>query len=275
MITFPNAKINLGLQIISRRPDRYHNLATVFYPVGWSDALEIVPASVPAGECRLHVSGIVIEGDAHNNLVVKAYRLLAEDFSLPAVDIYLHKNIPFGAGLGGGSADASFMLRMLRDLFSLPLSDDDLARYAVRLGADCPFFIYNRPMLAEGIGDVLSPIEVSLTGYSLVLVKPSVSVSTAEAYSLVTPSIPVIPLCKILQCPISLWRDVLTNDFERSVFSHYPQLARLKWRLYDAGAVYASMSGSGSTLYALFTDLPADLSSRFPDCQLWSGPCLY
>ena len=273
MLLFPNAKINLGLNILSRRPDKYHDISTVFYPVGWSDALEVISAEDDRKECRLHLSGLPVDGDVQDNLVVKAYRMLAQDYPLPSVEVYLHKAIPFGAGLGGGSADASCMLRLLRDMFSLPLSDDDLAVYAARLGADCPFFIYNRPMLAEGIGERLSPIDISLRGYFLVLVKPEISVSTADAYSLVTPAVPSLSLPDVLSRPVVEWKELLVNDFEKSVFKHYPVLSHLKQRLYDKGAVYVSMSGSGSTMYGLFEILPKEL--YFPDSRIWTGTCAY
>lgn len=273
MLLFPNAKINLGLNILSRRPDKYHDISTVFYPVGWSDALEVISAEDDRKECRLHLSGLPVDGDVQDNLVVKAYRMLAQDYTLPSVEVYLHKAIPFSAGLGGGSADASCMLRLLRDMFSLPLSDDDLAVYAARLGADCPFFIYNRPMLAEGIGERLSPIDISLRGYFLVLVKPEISVSTADAYSLVTPAVPSLSLPDVLSRPVVEWKELLVNDFEKSVFKHYPVLSRLKQQLYDKGAVYVSMSGSGSTMYGLFEILPKEL--YFPDSRIWTGTCAY
>lgn len=275
MIRFPNAKINLGLNILSRRPDGYHDIATIFYPAGWCDALEVVPATGGEEGCRLHLSGLAIEGDAGENLVVRAYRLLSQHYAMPPVEAYLHKVIPYGAGLGGGSADASTMLLLLRSLFSLPADDDELAAVAARLGADCPFFIYNRPMLAEGIGDRLSPIDLTLQEYTLLLVKPPVAVSTAEAYSQVVPAQPEVPLCDVVRRPVTEWRDTVVNDFEKSVFALYPELARLKARLYASGAIYASMSGSGSTLYGLFRSLPEGIEEEFPGCSLWSGPCQY
>ena len=273
MLTFPNAKINLGLNITEKRPDGYHNLETIFYPVPIEDALEINILNEGNGKFRLHQAGLEIEGEAESNLVVKAYKLLDDRFNLPPVDIHLFKHIPSGAGLGGGSADASCMLRLLRDMFSLPLSDDDLAVYAARLGADCPFFIYNRPMLAEGIGERLSPIDISLRGYFLVLVKPEISVSTADAYSLVTPAVPSLSLPDVLSRPVVEWKELLVNDFEKSVFKHYPVLSHLKQQLYDKGAVYVSMSGSGSTMYGLFEILPKEL--YFPDSRIWTGTCAY
>lgn len=273
MITFPNAKINLGLNIVSKRTDNYHNLETIFYPIPLQDALEVVDLSESVKSC-LHISGLQIDGDPDKNLVIKAYNLLKENFDLPVIDIYLHKIIPFGAGLGGGSSDAAFMLRLLRDKYKLPLTDEQLFPLAVQLGADCPFFLLNKPVLATGIGNEFSPIEISLADYYLLLVKPEVSVSTAEAYSMINPIYPEIPLSEIVKMPIEKWRKYMTNDFEQSVFPRYPEIAELKERIYDLGAVYASMSGSGSSLYGLFHELP-DPKDFFPRCFIWKGKCLY
>ncbi|MCD8287860.1 MAG: 4-(cytidine 5'-diphospho)-2-C-methyl-D-erythritol kinase [Porphyromonadaceae bacterium] len=275
MILFPNAKINLGLNILARRADGYHDIATVFYPIGWRDALEVVPSRESETGCRLHLSGMPVDAPVEDNLVVRAYCLLSEMHPLPGVEVYLHKVIPYGAGLGGGSSDATFMMLLLRDLFSIPVRNDELAASVVHLGADCPFFLYNRPMLAEGIGDRLSPVEVSLRGYSLVLVKSQVSVSTAEAYSSVTLSRPEKPLSEILSFPVEKWREMLGNDFERSVFAQYPLLSHIKQQLYDLGAIYASLSGSGSALYGLFRLVPEEVERFFPHCQVWTGECAY
>ncbi len=270
MIRFPNAKINLGLRIVSRRPDGYHNLETVFYPIQLQDALEIVPAT--GNETTLSLSGIVIDGDARDNLVMKAWQRLSDRFSLPPVSISLYKVIPFGAGLGGGSSDASFLLAMARDQFELPLSDDELDEIAASLGADCPFFLHNKPLLAKGIGNEFEPVKVSLKSYYLVLVKPPVAVPTSVAYSLVTPSIPEEPLSETIARPVSEWRDRLVNDFEKSVFARFPQVGEIKEKLYAQGAVYASMSGSGSSVFGLF-EREIDLSGSFTDCFVWSGFC--
>ncbi len=270
MIRFPNAKINLGLHIVSRRPDGYHNLETVFYPIGLQDALEIVPSS--GGETTLSLSGIVIDGDARDNLVMRAWQRLSERFELPAVDILLHKVIPFGAGLGGGSSDAAFLLAMARDQYQLPLSDDELDGIAASLGADCPFFLHNQPLLAKGIGTEFESVSLSLKGYYLVLVKPAVAVPTAVAYSLVTPALPDEPVEVTIARPVGEWRDRLVNDFEKSVFARFPEVGAIKEALYTHGAVYASMSGSGSSVFGLF-EQPIDLKSAFPDCFVWSGAC--
>ena len=244
MVVYPNAKINLGLHIVSKRPDGYHNLETIFFPLDIKDKIEIE-------EVSFNLEGLKIDGDVESNLVVKAYRLLQKDFSLPNVKISMQKNIPFGAGLGGGSADASFTLRALNEMFSLGLSDEVLASYASKLGADCPFFIYNRPMLATGIGTELSPIELSLEGYKIEWVKPNVHVSTADAYRHVKPKEPKFSLSELPNIPIEEWKDCLVNDFEESVFAQYPELAEIKQDFYNRGAVYAAMSGSGSTIFAI------------------------
>ncbi|MBP1639310.1 MAG: 4-diphosphocytidyl-2C-methyl-D-erythritol kinase [Bacteroidetes bacterium] len=265
MITFPNAKINLGLNIVEKRSDGYHNLETIFYPVGWKDALEVVPAD----SVSLTISGIPIAGEAEKNLVMKAYRLLKKDYDLDNLNIYLRKNIPFGAGLGGGSADGAFMLSLLNRYFNLRLTEAELAVYAVRLGADCPFFIYNKPMFATGIGDILEPIEVNLGDYHIVIIKPDVAVPTVEAYSRVVPRQPAISLKTLIALPVEEWKGGVVNDFEVSVFTCHPELAELKELLYKNGAVYASMSGSGSALYGIF---PPDLYPQFdiPNCVVWN-----
>ncbi|MBR5843283.1 MAG: 4-(cytidine 5'-diphospho)-2-C-methyl-D-erythritol kinase [Bacteroidaceae bacterium] len=270
MITFPNAKINIGLYVTSRRPDGYHNLETLFYPIELRDILEIVPAQ--GSESSLTVTGIAVDGDPEQNLVMRAYRLLQKEYNVPAVDIYLHKVIPFGAGLGGGSADAAYALVMLRDMFNLPLSDDELAQRASRLGADCPFFIYNRPLIATGIGDCFTSTNFSLKGLHIVLVKPSIAVSTAEAYAHVTPQNPQTPLADGLSQPTEQWRECVSNDFEKSVFPAHPRIAAIKQRLYDMGAVYASMSGSGSSVFGIF-DKPCNDTDSFADCFVWQGEC--
>ncbi len=250
MIKFPNAKINLGLDIVNRRPDGYHDIETVFYPIALQDIVEIVPAR--GSETTLTTYGRVIDCPMEKNLVVKAYRLMEKEFDLPPVDIYLHKNIPDGAGLGGGSSDAANVLLALNEMFELNLTKEELAKRAARLGADCAFFIYNSPMMATGIGDVLSPIDVPLHGKTLLLVKPDVSVPTAEAYSRVTPRKSDTPLAEVIKMPIDKWKNALKNDFEPSVFSTHPELSEIKDKIKQSGAVYASMSGSGSSIFGIF-----------------------
>lgn len=266
MITFPHAKINIGLQVTERRPDGYHNLDTVFYPIPLHDALEIIVAEGADYDCRIHLSGVNIEGDPDNNLVVRAYRLLAQDYPLPPVDIYLHKHIPTGAGLGGGSADASFMLRLLNETFSLGVSTEQLEAYAAQLGADCPFFITGTPVYATGIGNEFHPITLDLSGMYIVVVKPDVFVSTKEAYSMVHPEKPTITLDKKIVRPISEWRDTISNDFEKGIFALHPELETIKSKLYELGATYAAMSGSGAALFGLFTSEVEDVEQHFEGC---------
>lgn len=254
MITFPNAKINLGLRITERRPDGYHNLETIFYPIHLEDALEVVPLKDNKQEYDLKITGTPIDGTPEDNLVVRAYRLLKQDFDLPPIHIYMYKHIPLGAGLGGGSSDAAFMIKLLNEKFALGMTTGQMEAYASRLGADCAFFIQDRPVLATGIGNEFTPIDLSLKGMYIVLVKPSVSVSTREAYAGVTPQRLDVPLTTLIRRPIEEWRDCIANDFEPSVFRAYPEIAAIKDKLYDMGAVYASMSGSGSTVYGIFRE---------------------
>ncbi|GFZ41645.1 4-(cytidine 5'-diphospho)-2-C-methyl-D-erythritol kinase [Bacteroides nordii] len=253
MITFPNAKINLGLNITAKRPDGYHNLETVFYPVPIEDALEIhVQHNSTDKKFALHQAGMEITGNAEDNLVVKAYLLLDKEFNLPPVDIHLYKHIPSGAGLGGGSSDAAFMLKLLNERFELKLTNEKLEEYAATLGADCAFFIKNTPTYAEGIGNIFSPLSLSLKGYQILLVKPDIFVSTREAFSLVRPHKPEYSLKEIITHPISEWKEQMVNDFETSVFPQYPVIGEIKEELYKNGAIYAAMSGSGSSVFGLF-----------------------
>jgi len=248
MITFPNAKINLGLNIVERRADGYHNIETVFYPVPLTDVLEIVPADALSLTCY----GNKVDCPPEKNLVMKAYRLMQQHYAVPPVAMHLYKHIPDGAGLGGGSSDAAHALLMLNRIFDLGIADDQLAAMAATLGADCAFFVYNRPLMATGIGDVFTPVDVDLKGKSLLLVKPPVGVDTRTAYSRVTPQAPAVPLPDVISRPMPAWDGLLVNDFEPSVFAALPQLWLIKARLLDAGAQYAAMSGSGSTVYGIF-----------------------
>ena len=263
MITFPNAKINLGLNIVERRPDGYHNIETVFYPIGLNDVLEIVPAR--GKESTLTTYGNPVDCPVEKNLVMRALRLLQQHYNVPEVDIYLYKHIPDGAGLGGGSSDASSTMLMLNEMFDLSVDKHELARHAATLGADCPFFIYNCPMMATGIGDILTPVDLSLKGLCLYLVKPAVSVPTKVAYSRVIPAPGTSVLEKDLAEPVSRWSGVVKNDFEPSVFAAYPQLAAIKSAIEKAGALYASMSGSGSSVFGIFDDvnMAEKLKGRF------------
>ncbi|MBQ5818863.1 MAG: 4-(cytidine 5'-diphospho)-2-C-methyl-D-erythritol kinase [Bacteroides sp.] len=252
MITFPNAKINLGLNIVEKRPDGYHNLETIFYPIPLQDALEITPWEGGERKYKLAQSGIQIAGDDEHNLVVKAYKLLDSLHNLPPIEINLLKHIPSGAGLGGGSADAAFMLCMLNQHFQLNIPNDQLEVYAAQLGADCAFFVENKPTFAEGIGNIFSPIELSLKGYKLLLVKPDIFVSTRDAFAQIKPKRPTISLKEVAKMPVEAWKTYMVNDFEESVFPQFPAIADIKAKLYDMGAIYASMSGSGSSVFAFF-----------------------
>lgn len=269
MICFPNAKINLGLDIVSKRADGYHNLETVFYPIGLKDALEIIP-SAQAEKYRLFQTGIEIQGNAEDNLVVKALKLISEEKEIPNIDIHLLKKIPSGAGLGGGSSDAAFMLRLLNDTFSLGYSDMELEKKAAKLGADCAFFIRNKPAFATGIGDKLEPVELDLSRYSFALVKPDIFVPTKDAFAMVSPQKPQISLEEIIQLPLAEWKGRMKNDFEPSVFKKFPEIAKIKQKLYNLGAVYASMSGSGSSVYAFFEE-KININEQFPNCFIWTN----
>lgn len=266
MLVFPNCKINLGLRITEKRSDGFHNLQSCFYPVGWSDILEAIPSE----SFTFSSSGLAIPGELTTNLCVRAYNLLKTDFDLPPVQLHLHKLVPIGAGLGGGSADAAFTLRLLNDRFSLELSTAQLEEYARLLGSDCAFFIQNRPMYCLEKGDVFEDITVGLSGYHILLVYPNLAISTAEAYAGVRPQQPEILLFDQLQAPVDSWRGTVHNDFEDSLFPKYPVLAQIKDQLYEAGAVYASMSGSGSTIYGIF-QAPIITPNQFQDYSVWQG----
>lgn len=272
MISFPCAKINLGLNIVSRRNDGYHNLETVFYPIPIFDALELYvmnedfPSDKP---CDIKMSGLDIQGDDESNLVVKAYHLIAKDFCLPRLHAHLCKRIPSQAGLGGGSSDAAYMIRMLDQEFHLNMGIAEMERYAAQLGADCAFFITSEAAYAEGIGEILEPIDHAcrhLEGYHLVIVKPDIAVSTREAFSKISPQKPARCCRDIVQQPIDTWKGLLTNDFEESIFSLYPEIGMIKQKLYDAGASFALMTGSGSSVYGIFKTRPHGMSALFPDC---------
>ena len=269
MIVFPCAKINLGLNIVSKREDGYHNLETVFYPIPLYDALEIkyMDEKFPSDTaCDLKVTGNAVDCDEQKNLVVKAYHILAADYQLQRIHTHLYKHIPSQAGLGGGSSDAAFMIRLLDERFRLNIGNPEMERYAARLGADCAFFIEAEPAYAEGIGDVLMPADGpdgNLQGYYLCVVKPDVAVSTKEAYSAITPKKPAKSCRDIVRQPIETWKEELVNDFEEPIFKMHPKLAAIKQKLYDRGAVYASMSGSGSALYGIFKEEPKGIEEQF------------
>lgn len=266
MITFPNAKINLGLNIVEKRPDGYHNLETIFYPINLQDALEVNRMENSQVPYKLRVSGTAIEGTPEENLVIKAYNLLREKYALAPVDIHLYKHIPMGAGLGGGSADCAFMIKVLNEKFRLGLSIEEMENYVARLGADCAFFIQNQPVFATGIGNVFERIRLSLANYKLVLVKPDISVSTKEAYAHIQPKHPEVSLKEIVQQPVETWASCMKNDFEDSVFQLYPEIAAIKDKMYDLGAVYASMSGSGSAVFGIFKEAIENVDEKFAGC---------
>jgi len=304
MLCFPNAKINLGLHVVAKRTDGYHDIETCFYPIPLHDALEIVPAS----DFSFSQTGIQLDTAPENNLVIKAMNLFKRTYEISPSAIFLKKVIPVGAGLGGGSADAAFMLKLLREFISSALrpagqkleavdhpaidpratdteleimghnsakisfvpraTDAELETMAAELGADCPFFIKNTPVIATGIGNIFHPVALSLQGYTLCIIKPNVYVSTRDAYAMVKPSKPSYSLHDILQKPVNEWKDCLTNDFEAGIFQQFPVIAECKKYLYTCGASYAAMSGSGSAVFGLFDQ---DVNISFPDCFIWKG----
>ena len=276
MIVYPNCKINLGLNVVRKRTDGYHDLETVFYPVPLTDKLEATVGNGTDGTCSLSLSGNPIEGNAADNLIVKAYNLLAADHRLPHVDFDLEKHIPSQAGLGGGSSDATYTLRLLNELCQLHLDFPTLQRYAARLGADCAFFVTAEPSFATGIGDILTPMAdecAHLKGLYLLIVKPSVAISTAQAFSFVKPQSPIIRCKEVVAQPIDEWRDRLGNDFEVSIFNIHPEIRSVKQQLYSMGATYAQMSGSGSAFFGIFNEAPTRLPAAFDGmftylCQL-------
>lgn len=249
MIVFPNCKINLGLNILRKRDDGFHDLETVFFPIDLRDALEIIPSP---NKTQITVTGIAA-GNPENNLCLKAYHLLKNDYpQMPEINIHLHKAIPIGAGLGGGSADAASMLQLLNEKFNLNISPDKLFVYALQLGSDCSFFLLNKPCLATGRGEVLEPINMPLSGYKILLINPGIHISTAEAFKKIKPAIPAKKIKDIILQPIETWKRELSNDFENYVFERYPLIKKIKEDIYKAGAVYAAMSGSGSTIFGIF-----------------------
>jgi len=268
MIAFPNCKINLGLKIISRRDDGYHNISTVFYPVGLTDMLEIVEA-----ENRIFSfasGGIKVGGDTESNLCVKAYRLMKEKYHIPAIKIYLHKAIPHGAGLGGGSSDATFTVRLINEIFDLKLSISELTDTVNCLGSDCAFFIHNKPIIAYGRGNVFKDVSLSLKGYYIIIIFPGIQISTAEAYSNVNFSGGIHQEIDVSEIDTTEWSRYLGNDFEDFAFNKYPLLSKIKEILFSFGADYASMSGSGSAIFGLFKKKP-DLNKIRLDYHMWQG----
>lgn len=272
MITFPCAKINLGLNVVAERPDGYHDIETVFYPVPLTDALEIkymgeeFPSDVA---CDLKITGNAVDGDEQDNLVVKAYNLLAADYELPRIHAHLVKRIPMQAGLGGGSSDGAFMIRLLDERFRLNIGIAEMERHAARLGSDCAFFITAQPSFAMGRGEILEPADGpqgNLDGYYIAIVKPDIAVSTRQAYGEIVCRKPEKCCRDVVRQPIETWKRDLCNDFEAPVFKAHPQLADIKQRLYNMGADYAQMSGSGSAIFGIFSRNPGDISGAFAGC---------
>lgn len=267
MVSFPLCKINLGLNVINKRPDGFHDIATCFYPVPWNDVLEVVPAK----DFTFQASGDPIPGTAADNLCVRAYELLKKDFKIGPVSMHLLKVIPTGAGLGGGSSNGAFALRLLNDVFNLALTDERLEEYASRLGSDCAFFIQAKPAIGTGRGEILSPANVSLKGKFLVIIKPEVNISTAQAYSEIVPQVPNEAVRSIVENrDVNEWKQLLRNDFEPSIFRRFPVIEAIHTKLYAFGANYASMSGSGSAVYGIF-DREVELKNEFADMRYWSG----
>jgi 4-diphosphocytidyl-2-C-methyl-D-erythritol kinase len=264
MINFPNAKINIGLNITERRADGYHNLETIFYPVQIKDALEVIESA----ELSFESSGLEIPGRMEDNLCVKGYHMLKKDFDLPPVKIHLHKNIPIGAGLGGGSSDAAFFIRLMNDKFELGLTIDQQLSYARRLGADCAFFIENKPVFAFEKGDEFEPIKLDLSAYAIALVMPDVHISTSEAYGGVKPVPVKQSLFDLIYEPIGEWKNFIKNDFENNIFKNHVEIRGVKAALYEKGAIYASMSGSGASVFGIFEKTP-DLSHLEQDNQVF------
>lgn len=248
MIVFPNAKVNFGLNIISKRADGFHNIESVFVPVEINDALEFIPSD----SLEFKTSGLTIPGNSDDNLILKAYKLIKAKYEIPFLKIHLHKLIPMGAGLGGGSADAAFFLNGLNDYFKLNIPENELIQFAAQLGSDCAFFIKNRISLATEKGELLKPFSLDLNTYKICIIHPGIHVNTAWAYSKIIPQIPIKSVSEILKQPIETWKNELVNDFEKPVFESHPEIETLKNTLYKNGAVYASMSGSGSAVFGIF-----------------------
>jgi len=267
MLLFANAKINIGLNITSKRPDGFHNLETCFFPVGLSDIIEFKECN---DKPRFSNTGIVLPDSAEDNLCIKAWKLLKTVFNIPPVEIHLHKQIPVGAGLGGGSSDAAFMLKGLNSEFKIGLSDSDLEKFAVELGSDCAFFIHNRPAFAKGKGELLEAVSIDLSAFKVVLINPGIHISTAEAYSSVTPCVPDKSIAEYLKLSPSKWQDNIVNDFEKGIFSAYPEIREIKEYLIASGAHYSAMSGSGSTVFGLFEkEIPEAVKEKFHKMFVW------
>lgn len=270
MVLFPNAKINIGLYVTEKRPDGFHNIETVFYPIDLCDILEIHEIKGEKGNCVFTSTGIPIDCAPEKNLVTRAYDLLSEEYGLPSAEVHLHKVIPYGAGLGGGSADAAFMLVGLNQLFALGLNEAQLMMYATRLGSDCAFFVRNKPVFAFGKGELMETVDLSLSSFSMVLVKPDRGVSTPEAYGGIVPRAATFDLREIEKLPVNEWEGVVKNDFENTVIPKVPEIGEIKDKLKSLGARYVAMTGSGSAVYALF-DKAAEIEKEFLGYFVWQG----
>lgn len=267
MIVFPNAKINIGLNITGKRLDGYHNLETIFYPVGLSDILEFVEFDSPT---RLNVSGLNIHTSEEDNLVLKAYRILKKQYHLPELNIFLHKMIPTGAGLGGGSSDASFFVKALNEYFELGINQEQLEQYVQKLGSDCPFFINNKTVFARGTGNIFSEIELDLSGYQIVIVKPEIHINTKSAFQNIKFKTPENSLKELVKLPVEEWKKYIVNDFESYCFKQFPEILVMKSRLYSLGALYAQMSGSGSAVFGIFKTKP-EIPTEFNHYFVYTG----
>lgn len=264
MISFPNAKINLGLNVVEKKTDSFHNLETIFLPISINDAIEIVPSKEKGAKLEFTYSGLTIIGNTNENLCVRAYHLLQQDFKLPAIKMHLHKTIPMGAGLGGGSADGAFTLKLLNTIFKLKLTEQHLLDYALQLGSDCPFFIKNKPSFATSRGEILEDVIIDLSSYKIILINPNIHISTSKAFSKITPIHPQKSIKTISQQPITTWKKELINDFEKSLANDYLLIEHIKNLLYHNGAVYASMTGTGSTVFGIFKNVTEKPVFNFP-----------
>lgn len=282
MVVFPNVKINIGLFVTGKRPDGYHNIESIFYPVNWNESLEILSDSGKTAEdygalgfaqssnVKFFYYHNEIPGSAEDNMCIKVFKLVEEWYNLPPTEIHLLKTLPIGAGMGGGSADAAFTLRALKDFYELTISDFEAKELLAKVGSDCPFFWNNKPAFVFGRGEKMRPIELDLSEYHIALVNPGIHISTKEAYAGITPQNPPIDLGMLEFLDVESWKESVRNDFEDSIFPNYPVLAEIKQQLYDLGAVYASMTGSGSTLYGLFKN-EVKLPKDWKDYQCWTG----
>jgi 4-diphosphocytidyl-2-C-methyl-D-erythritol kinase len=271
MIVFPKAKINLGLRITGKRDDGYHNIETVFYPVNLCDALEFVSSSESAEKDILNVTGISVGVSPEENIVMKAVLKLREKYSFPRLKIHLHKAIPHGAGLGGGSSDAGCMLKALNRHFQMSIGEKELKSMALDIGSDCPFFIDGDPSFATGRGEILEPINPVLSGYYLLLINPGVVINTAEAYRNCMPEMPLTSLMSLLAHDIQEWKDIILNDFEEFAFGKHPVIRKIRDELYINGALFSSMSGSGSSVYGIFSGIPKNMPDQLKKMVIWEG----